>query len=393
MGNNNRKLKQTIFTLTVLALSIFVFSNVKAEVINIGMSTALTGPAKDLGNNVKAGVESYFNEVNLTGGINGKQLKLIALDDGYEPNQAASNARTLINQHKVLAMIANVGTPTAVVTVPIANELKTPLIAAVTGAGILRLTPPERYIINYRASYAQETAAMIEALLNKGIAPEEIAFFTQKDGYGDAGYNGAINALKKHGYTNFNNNAHGRYQRNTVNVEEALVTILDAKVEPKAIIMVGAYKPCARFIQLAKEDLPDTIFLNVSFVGSMALLKELGDQADDVIITQVVPHYQSNLPVVAEYRKALKQFNTDLPLSFLSLEGYLAAKILVAGMKNIPDEITAESIVDGIEQLGIFNLGLGNKNKLDKNNHQASNQVWPTRVNNGRIENFNWSEL
>ncbi|MEN8179819.1 MAG: ABC transporter substrate-binding protein [Pseudomonadota bacterium] len=191
---------------------------------------------------MKRGVEAYFKQVNKSG-INGNTLKLVALDDGYEPARAAPNMRKLIDEEKVIAVMGNVGTPTAIVSVPIANEKKTLLFGAFTGAGVLRQTPPDRYIINYRASYAEETAAMIDGLLNSGIKPEEIAFFTQNDGYGDAGYKGAMKALKVKGVANPEKMAHGRYTRNTLNAEDGLGAILDAEIEPKAVIMVGAYGP------------------------------------------------------------------------------------------------------------------------------------------------------
>ncbi len=364
-----------------------------ADTLKIGMSTALDGPAKGLGQNVRLGVEAYFNEINSAGGINGNKLKLTALDDGYEPSRAGPNMRQLIEKDGVVAVIGNVGTPTAIVTVPIANKKKTLLFGAVTGAGVLRKSPPDRYIINYRASYAEETAAMISGLLKSGIKPEEIALFTQKDGYGDAGYNGAVKALKSQSFQDTNKLAHGRYKRNTTNVEEGLGIILDADVEPKAIIMVGAYKPCAKFIKLAKEDLPDVLFLNVSFVGSIPLLNELGDKAENVIVTQVVPHFNDPTPGVAEYRTALKTYKADMQPGFLSLEGYLAAKILAEGIKAAGAKVTRESIIDGLESLSSIDVGIGKSLSLSSSEHQANHNVWPTRIKGGKYVPLDWSQL
>lgn len=344
------------------------------------MSTALTGPAAALGNGVKAGVEAYFNEINSAGGVNGHTFKLVALDDGYEPSKAAPNMRTLIEKEKVVAVLGNVGTPTAMVAVPIANELKTPLVGAFTGAGVLRKTPPEKYIVNYRASYAQETAAMVDGILGSGIKPEEIAFFTQNDGYGDAGFNGAKKALAAKGFNNIDRLAHGRYERNTTNVEAALGAMFDVDVEPKAIIMVGAYKPCAAFIKMAREEFPDAKFLNVSFVGSEALKKELGAAAEGVIITQVVPHFESNLPAVKAYRKAMRG-SPD----FVSLEGYLIAKIFVEGVKNAKDPTDRESVLSGLESVKDYDLGIGDKVTFSATARQASNQVWPTVIKGGKF--------
>jgi branched-chain amino acid transport system substrate-binding protein len=361
--------------------------------LTVGMTTALSGPAKALGQEMKLGVETYFNRTNKNGGVNGNILKLIALDDGYEPSNAAPNMRRLIDKENVLAVIGNVGTPTAIVTVPIANEKKTLLFGAFTGAGVLRKNPPERYVINYRASYAEETADMIVGLLNNGIKPEEIAFFTQEDGYGDAGYNGATKALAERGYQNADKLAHGRYTRNTLNVEDGLGVILDARVEPKAIILVGSYAPCAQFIKLAREDFPDVIFLNVSFVGSVPLAKELGEAGEGVIVTQVVPHFDANLPGVQEYRKALQEFSPDSEPGFVSLEGFLAAKVFVEGLKSTTSAIDKESIIDGIESLRNLDIGIDNTIRFSKTDHQGSHKVWPTIIRNGKYVTLDWKDL
>ncbi|MCL2913895.1 ABC transporter substrate-binding protein [Shewanella corallii] len=387
------KPKVSFLLLSVFTLIAASFPQAQADTIKIGMSTALEGPAQGLGTNVKAGVESYFGKVNAAGGINGKPLQLVALNDGYEPDKAADNMQQLIEKESVFAVLGNVGTPTAVVTVPIANKMKTPLIGAITGAGLLRKDPPDRYVINYRASYAQETAAMIDGLLAQGIKPEEIAFFTQKDGYGDAGYSGGVNALKRNGFSNTDSLAHGRYQRNTTNVEEGLLTVLSADVEPRAIIMVGAYKPCAEFIKLAKEELPNALFLNVSFVGSIPLKQELGDQAEGIIVTQVVPHFNSSLNTVKEFRSDLQRYGNGVAPGFLSLEGYLAAKMLVMGIQNANSVSSPESIVDGLNSLNQFDMGIGVPLSLSEDKHQASDQVWPTRIKNGEYVVLDWSDI
>jgi len=356
------------------------------------MSSALEGPAEALGNGVKLGVETYFNEFNKSNASNGKTFSLVALDDGYEPSRAAPNMRQLADDASIVAVIGNVGTPTAIVTVPIANEQQILLYGAFTGAGVLRNNPPDKYILNYRASYAQETSEMIRGLLSAGIKPEEIAFFTQNDGYGDAGYNGAIKALKEAGFANAEQLAHGRYTRNTTNVEEGLITVLDAETEPKAIIMVGAYKPCAAFIQLAKEDLPDALFLNVSFVGSAALLGELGDNSKNVIVTQVVPHYDENLPAIQSYRSALKDFAPNAKPDFVSLEGYLAAKLFVDGVSTISGEVTRESVITALLSMKEHDLGIGTTVGFADNN-QASHSVYPTIIKNQKYVALDWSSL
>lgn len=359
--------------------------------IVVGMSAALSGPAHALGNGVKLGVETYFKKVNDAGGVNGNTIKLIAYDDGYEPDTCASNMRRLIDEDKVLAVIGNVGTPTAVVSVPIANEKKTLLFGAFTGADILRKWPLDRYVINYRASYAEETATLVAEFTEAGIKPSEIAFFTQNDSYGDAGYQGGIKAFKTLGYGAAEQLAHGRYTRNTIAVEDGLAAVVNAN--PKAVIMVGAYEPCAAFIKIAKEHLTDTIYANVSFVGSLALIKELGLAGEGVIVTQVVPRFDSDLPGVAEFRQDLADYSPGNTPSFVSLEGYLAAKIFTEGLKKAGANPTRESIIDALEGLRSLDIGIGIPVNYSKTNHQAIYKVWPTIVKNGKYVALNPADL
>jgi ABC-type branched-subunit amino acid transport system substrate-binding protein len=287
-----------------------------------------------------------------------------------------------------------VGTPTAVAAIPIANETKTPFYGAYTGAGALRKQPPDRYVVNYRASYAEETAAMVEALVSQlGFQPEEIAFFTQRDAYGDAGFVGGIAALKAHGLASEHEVAHGRYERNTLAIEDGLAEVMQADPPPRAVILVGAYAPCARFIELSREVGLDAHFLNVSFVGAAPLAAALGEKGDGVIVTQVVPHVNSEVPVVREYRKALTAWQATATPTFGSLEGYVAARILLLALAGVEGDITRESVIDALEGLGEFDIGLGVKLELGPGEHQASHTVWPTILKGGRIQPLDWAVL
>jgi len=364
------------------------------DTILLGMSTALTGPTAVLGINMQTGVLAAIEEVNRRGGIQGRKLRLISLDDGYEPARTAPNMRRLIDDEQVLAVIGNVGTPTAVAAIPITNARKTPFIGAFTGAGVLRKMPPDRYVINYRASYAEETSAMVDALVRHGgLKPQEIAFFTQRDAYGDAGFVGGIAALKRHGLEDENAVLHSRYERNTLAVENGLADIIMSDQRPRAVIMVGAYNPCAAFIHLARQSGLDAMFLNVSFVGAEALAEKLGDRGDGVIVTQVVPHFDSALPIVGEYRKALKAWNPSTQPTFGSLEGYMAARILCRALKTIQGPLTKEGIVNALEEFGEFDMGLGQGLRLGPKEHQACHRVWPTILRGGKAVPFQWEEL
>ena len=281
--------------------------------------------------------------------------------------------------------------PTAAVAVPIANEKKTPLFGAFTGAGILRKSPPDRYVINYRASYAEETAEMVRGLVEElHLRPEQIGFFTQNDAYGDAGWKGAMTALKNLGFDNPESLPHGRYPRNTIDVEDGLSRLLDPRVEVKAVIMVGAYGPCARFIRLAKRHDFHPLFLNVSFVGSEALQQQLGSQAEGVVITEVVPLPEGDTPAALEFQSALEAEHRN----FISFEGFLAAKALVSAIAKSSEHADAEAMIDAIESGDPFDLGLGLEHRLSPKEHQFSHRVWPTVIRSGAFQPLSsWASL
>ena len=362
--------------------------------VRLGMSTALTGPTSFIGIHMKNGVEAALAEATRNGGVKGKPLKLIARDDGYEPSRTAPNMHDLIQNENVEAVIGNVGTPTAVSAIPIAVNSNTLFFGAYTGAGILRKKPPERYVINYRASYTEEVTEMVDALIqHAGLSFDEIAFFTQRDAYGDAGFAGGIAALKAYGLKYEYAVPHGRYERNTLAVENGLADILFASPTAKAVIIVGTYAPAAAFIKLSEENGFHPYFLNVSFVGAEPLAAALGKKGDGVIITQVVPYFGCDVPVVKAYAKAMAEYNPLLEKSFSSLEGYIAARILILGLSCINGPIDRESIVEGLESLNDFDIGLGVSLKLSKNEHQACHKIWPTVIKNGVVAPFEWMEL
>ena len=377
-----------------LAAAFCLLPSLASAELRIGMVAPFSGPASDLGEGMRAGIEAHFREVNADGGINGRELTLITRDDQYEPMQAAPATRELIEDEEILASVGNVGTPTAIVTIPIHNQEETLLFGAFTGAGVLRQDPPDRHVINFRASYHQETAAMVDGLLEAGIEPEEIAFFTQNDGFGDAGYSGAMAALEAHDVPDRERLAHGRYTRGTTNIHHGLATILEARTEPRAVIMVGTYAPIAEFIEEAYWDLPDTVFLAVSFVGSHALRDALDpDMAEGIVVTQVVPPLDADVPAVADYHDALDAHDSALAPNFISLEGYLAARTFVEGLRQAGDDPGREDVVDGLLSLGEFDIGVGETLTLGAGNHQASDTVWPTRLTDGEYVLLDWADL
>lgn len=366
----------------------------KAPPLVFGSSTVLSGPAADLGKNMSLGIELAFSEANARGGIGGRPLVLRALDDGYEPERCAPNMRRLVADKEVLGIIGNVGTPTAITAVPIAEEAKVLFYGAFTGAGVLRKDPPDRCVFNLRASYAEETRAMVDALIKrKGLDPKEIAFFTQRDGYGDAGFAGGMAALKAHGLKSETSVVHARYERNTVAVENAVAEILQAETPARAVIMVGAYAPCAAFIKLARALELDAVYLNVSFVGTRSLARELGAAGDGVIVTQIVPHPESDLPIARDYRAAAAKFAAAFEPDYGSLEGYAAARLLIRAVESIRGEVSRQALIEAMASLGKVDIGFGTPVELNAKRHQASNVVWASMLKDGKAVPVEWSVL
>ena len=314
--------------------------------IVFGQTAALQGPASALGQGVNDGIQAAFHEVNHEGGVKGRKLELIALDDGYEPEKAITNTNVLITEKEVFALIGGVGTPTANAIQPVTSSNKVPFIGPFTGAEFLR-SPYKRYVVNIRGSYWQETEEWVERLTTD-LGVKRIAILYQDDSYGRAGLSGVKKALDKRGLTLV---GEGTYKRNTTAVKSAILKI--RKSNPEAVVMVGAYKPCAAFIKLAKKLNLAEYYVNISFVGSDALAQELGEDGEGVIISQVVPFpYGDGLSrIVANYQSALKAYNPDLDFGFVSLEGYMIGRFVIEVLKQSPDGLTRENFLDTLYNL------------------------------------------
>jgi len=363
-----------------------------AEII-FGMSAPFSGPAKELGRAMKTGIDIAFAAANDAGGVNGRKLRLVALDDGYEPDRTRQVMKDLAENRSVFGFIGNVGTPTAEVAVPYTLEKRMLFFGPFTGAGLLRRDPPDRYVFNYRASYAEETAATVKYLVDvRRISPDEIAVFAQQDGYGDAGFNGVAKMLRK-----YNRNPEKAlrigYKRNTSDVGEAVDTLLRSRHPVRAVVMVATYKAAAKFIEKVKAERPDIVFSNVSFVGSQALADELisyGPKVSEgVIVTQVVPLPHSSATAVMKYQELLPKHSLGEKPDFVSLEGYLAANLMIEGLKKAGRDFTTESLVDALEQLRGVDLGVGATMAFGMSEHQASHKVWGTVLDgNGNFQSL-----
>jgi branched-chain amino acid transport system substrate-binding protein len=325
---------------------------VSNDKIVFGQVAALEGPAQALGQGMREGIRAAFEEVNRVGGIGGRKLELKSVDDGYEPEKTIEAVKKILAEDRVFALVGPVGTPTSKAGQPIATEAKVPFIGPFTGAEFLR-NPYNRYVVNIRSSYFQETEAWIEHL-TKDLGITKIAILYQDDTFGLAGLDGVKMAMAKR---NLSLAASGTFKRNTVAVKSALLEIM--KAEPQAVVTVGPYKPIAEFIKLAHQVKLDSIFVAISFVGSDSLAEELGNQGTGVIVSQVVPFpWDTSLPVVASYQTAIAAANAKAKPGFVSLEGYLVGRLVVEALKRVPGEPTREALLDAIAKAPIDLGGL-----------------------------------
>jgi ABC-type branched-subunit amino acid transport system substrate-binding protein len=350
--------------------------------IRFGMVAAMTGPSKELGMQMKVGVESAFDAANDAGGVNGQAVRLEALDDGYDPTRTLEQVKRLREKNGVIGMIGDVGTPTSAVALPYTLENKMLFFGAFSGANLLRRDPPDRYVLNYRASYAEETQAAVHYLVKvRRLRPEQIVVFAQKDSFGDSGYEGVEAAVRELGGRG--DTLRLNYERNTVDVGAA-VSALARHKGIKAVVMVASYRAAAKFIEKTRELYPDLIYTNVSFVGSSALaeeLKLLGPKyADGVIVTQVVPAPDGFSSLALEYRDALAKYFPSEQADYVSFEGYIDGKIMIEALKRAGPSPDSEKLVETMEAIHGLEIGLGVPVNFGQNDHQAVHKIWGTRL-------------
>jgi branched-chain amino acid transport system substrate-binding protein len=352
--------------------------------IRFGMCGPFSGASKELGRQMKLGIDAAFARANDSGGVGGRTLRLYAADDGYEPSRTLDAMRQLYEKDKVFGFIGNVGTPTSAIAMPYALQHRALFFGAFTGANILRNDPPDRYVFNFRASYSEETDTVVHYLIKlRRLQPRDIAVFAQQDSYGDAGFAGVAKAFRSLGLSDasivrFN------YKRNTVDVDEAIAQLKAMKIPPKAIVMVATYRAAAKFIEKTRDLYPNMIYSNVSFVGSTELSDELmllGPRyANGVIVTQVVPAVGGYSSAVLEYKSALEKYFPGEAPSYVSFEGYISANVLIQAMKRTGAQLDTESLIDTLETMRDLDLGLGAKMGFGRAEHQALHKIWGTAL-------------
>ena len=352
--------------------------------ILFGMAAPFSGASRELGRQMQIGVETAFGQINSAGGVNGRLLRLVAADDGYEPEKTADAMHLLYDKEKVFGFIGNVGTPTAAVALPFALDHRALFFGAFTGASLLRRDPPDRYVFNYRASYAEETKAVVHYLVKvRRIQPKEIVVFAQQDSYGDSGYAGVQKAVRSLPGDN-PDVVRLNYKRNTIDVQGAVDWLRAYKGQIKAVVMIASYRAAAKFIEKTRDLYPSMIYTNVSFVGSTALADELmllGPRyAAGVIVTQVVPAINSHATIVLKYKEALAKYFPGESSDYVSFEGYIEANILAEAVKRVGRDVDTEKLVEELERMRDFDLGLSAPVTFSPNDHQGSHKVSGTQL-------------
>ena len=325
-------------------LPVFAADNTK---IILGQSAPFSGPAKELGEQFRDGALMAFEHINQRGGVNGRRIELRSLDDGYEPERCVANTRKLLDEG-VTALFGYVGTPTSLAALPLATAAHVPFFAPFTGAEALR-TPFNRYAFHVRASYNDECEEIVQQLQSVGI--KKVAVFYQNDAYGQAGLSGMQAALKKHGLAPV---ASATVERNSVEVTAAVKSILAA--QPEAIVQISAYKSCAAFIRQARQAMFLGNFYNLSFAGAQALATELGKDSRGVVVSQVVPFpFSGTNPLAQEYAQRAKASNKEL--GYTGMEGFVAAKVIIEGLRRAGNSPTGENLISSLESLRDFDAG------------------------------------
>jgi branched-chain amino acid transport system substrate-binding protein len=351
--------------------------------IRIGSSLALGGHAGYLGTQTLHGAMAYIRHVNARGGIHGRTIEVVAYDDGYDPPRCVTNTQKLIVEDRVFALFCYVGTPTTVKILPLVEEARIPVVGMFTGANALR-EPLHPYLINVRASYYQETDAAVRYLVGD-CKLARVAVFYQYDAYGFDGLKGTEIALQRFGLAPA---ATGTYIRGTLDVADGLEKIMAADAE--AVVMIGTYEPCARFIHMALTRGFSPVFYNVSFVGADELARLLGRNDATIIVTQVVPPPEvtgadSRLRGIGQYIKLLRQYYPDDQPNFVSLEGYINARVLVEGLRRAGRMLDREKFIRAIESIHQLDLGIDNLLSFSSRDHQGLERVYFTHLENGKF--------
>lgn len=352
--------------------------------LTFGMVSPLSGPDKELGRGMKAGVELAFAAANEAGGVHGRRLALVALDDGNDPARTAEAMRELTEKRKVFAVVGNAGTATAGAAVPVALERKVPFVGALGGAAALRSDPPQHDVFVYRPSLGEETAAAVRYLVEvRRLDPAGIAVFAQDDESGQAGWTGAAQQLKSYGRDPAQA-VRVSYRRNTAEVDGAVERLRAMGAHLKGVVMVAAHRPAARLVEKVSAFAPEAVFTDTSSVDVAQLGEELvgarAGLADNVVVTQVVPLPTSRSSAVMRYRALLEKHALGETPGALSLEGWIVGTLVVKALEAAGQDADPEKLVAALEGFQSLDIGVGTPLTFSRADHQASHKVWGTAL-------------
>lgn len=353
---NLNRIQQT--TITSFALIAAFTSTATAGEIGItprsillGQSAAFSGPSGELGREYRQGAHLVFDHVNAQGGIHGRQVVMVYRDDQYNPELTLSNTQKFIDKDKVFALFGYLGTPTVKAALPLIDQKTIPLIAPLTGAQIIR-SPMKKNVFNIRASYHQEIKAIVSYLMRYGR--QSIAIAYQNDAFGRDGLQGLKKALAKHQLKTV---AETTVERNSSETGAAARKV--ALARPDAVLVVSSYGTVSSFISQLRSNGSNAQVLTLSFVGSNALARSLPkEHRHGIGISQVVPFpWDRRTPVVRDYQNKISKLNPDISYSFVGLEGYIAASMLVQALQKAGPDLTRQRFMTAIESLGKVDLG------------------------------------
>jgi branched-chain amino acid transport system substrate-binding protein len=352
--------------------------------IRFGIVIPYSGGAKANGHNMKLGVDLAFARANDNGGVNGRMLKLIPADDGFEPSRTLDAMKTLWEKEQVFGFVGNHGTPTAAIAVPYAVERHALFYGALTGAAVVRHDPPDRYVFNYRPSYLEEVDAAVRYLIKvRKVPPRQIAVFGQDDAFGESGFTGVAKAYRALG---LNDAAILRlkYTRNTVDVDDAINQLRLQKVPIRAVVMVATTRAAAKFIEKTRDLFPGMIYSNISAVGASTLSDELmllGPRfTQGVLVTQTVPAVSGASSVVLDYKNALAKYFPGENPDYISLEGFISTNVLIDALRRCGRQVETEKLIEILENTHNLDLGLGTPLGFSRGEHQASHKIWGTQL-------------
>ena len=384
------------------------FGGVSEDEFLLGMSAAFSGPSRGLGIELYRGATAYFEHVNQAGGIDGRRIRLKIYDDGYQPDPAVKNTTTLMLQDQVFLLFGYVGTPTVTRVLPMLKKFQDRdmyLFFPFTGAAPQREPPYGDFAFNLRASYGQETAGLVDNFV--AVGRRRIAVFYQADAYGRSGWAGVRKALARHGERIVGEATYRRGSKFT-SVMRDQVEILKA-ANPEAVICIGSYAACAAFARDAVDLVGLSVpMANLSFVGSENMLKLLSEGRDDaerytdlLVNSQVVPSYEDvSIPAVREYRDFMARYDPEVPAdlvteqytpfphSFVSLEGFLDAKLMVEVLRRLGDGPSRNGLEQAVFTIRDFDLGIGEPVSFGPDRRQGLQGVYHTVVEQGRFVNL-----